>query len=462
MAESRRQLVLYITDQCTWMGVAPDHGTAGDAELRTLSIGRPAMPIDALDLDDFARSLAQGIRETVAGTIRCTAVLPSSWAFLQLVPDSAESRSDAALAYELEEFLPIEVESTTTAAVSIGAWHLAYTVLTHPIKHMVDVLGSHGIRVESLYVDLPLLAASPTGGSGTILADRERLAVMGTSDPEKTCLVNSAFHGGNPAASAFHAALAGAGVLQGKEPAELLVVAREPAGPLFPFQKAWGDAGKVLLGEGAVRRVVRLATEAPASSNLRRGPLAFQGRWSEAKRELASLCTAIVAVLIVVIARSEWQVGRLASAADSLTPALAKIYANAMPDAAAIPAAPALQLRSELTRLVGLTARHESIDGWDRSPLSTLDVLREVIDRIPSDIKLQLQGMDVHPSGCQLVGRTLSHDAAGRLVAAVNQDSRYLAEPPQTKLRDDRTVEFTIHVRHRHGEANGKRSPHTQ
>jgi hypothetical protein len=141
-----------------------------------------------------------------------------------------------------------------------------------------------------------------------------------------------------------------------------------------------------------------------------------------------------------------------AATIDHLTARRTQIYQRAFPEKAVPPGA-ALRLRSECIKLEGLTER-ATIETPDLKPssLETFDLLHDVTAAIPADLKLHVNEIQVDDRGIRLAGQTTSHTAAGKLVQELSAIPSLTVEPPRTKLRKDRTVDFRIRAeRGNHG-----------
>ena len=79
-----------------------------------------------------------------------------------------------------------------------------------------------------------------------------------------------------------------------------------------------------------------------------------------------------------------------------------------------------------------------------------LELLLRLTEHIPPNLKLHVTNIVVDDTNFKIVGQTTDHGAAGHLVQALNEMTGCEVDPPRTKLRKDRTVEFQIRARMRH------------
>jgi hypothetical protein len=139
-------------------------------------------------------------------------------------------------------------------------------------------------------------------------------------------------------------------------------------------------------------------------------------------------------------------------AAAALRPERDRIYASVFPGATPPPGA-ALRVQSERIKLSGLTEEGGPALPAQTSGLAALEVLHTVSASIPEQMRLFVQEIVLEPGEVRLSGLTTSHEAAGEFVQAMNKLSDLEVEPPRTKLRPDKTVDFRMTAR-RKGEVD--------
>lgn len=131
------------------------------------------------------------------------------------------------------------------------------------------------------------------------------------------------------------------------------------------------------------------------------------------------------------------------SAFAYLQPEIAEAYAAAFAGASPPPGA-AIRLRSERIKLQGLTGTDHSSPVLNTAGLIAFELLHAATAAIPPGMKLNLSEVIIEEDELRFAGQTTSHEAAGDWVSALNQAGTLTAEPPRTKLRPDKTVDFRI------------------
>jgi hypothetical protein len=135
---------------------------------------------------------------------------------------------------------------------------------------------------------------------------------------------------------------------------------------------------------------------------------------------------------------------RYETAASELRPLGEAAYTRVFPDAV-VPVGASLRLRSERISVEGLTqGSGPGVAAVRDSALETFQLLHAVTANVPPEVKLHVDEITLDSQGLKLAGRTTSHHAAGELVRTLNLNTDLSVAPPRTKLRTDKTVDFSI------------------
>ncbi len=416
----------------------------------------PHSPDDAESLVPVAENLGQQLRSDYPDGAVCQLIVPSNWCCPHLVDNLADRGGDQAVVFEYEQYVPFELEDVTCVRQALaGDASLVMGVPTEAMRRFLNTLDDHCFPAEVVTVDvapfLPNTAWPETAsGTNTILLDDRRLIVL----------------------------TPGAGT-QVADQIRIIYLGQD-SDPLVPHHLATclalappgNDQWRLLeLGEGADTQAVESAIESTGGTvircpretapgllldamqqadglvDLRQNELSYSGRWKSVTRRLVN-CAVATAVLFGVLAvRMRVDIVSHAHAMNELRELRADIYRQAFPDQP-IPPGASLRLQSERIKLEGLTetatGRGNSID---LNGLAAFELLQQAVARIPSGLKLHVTEIGVNHSALRISGQTTSHSAAGELVQQLNQIPMLAVDPPRTKLRKDRTVEFKIHAR---------------
>lgn len=414
------------------------------------------LPREATDLVPLGENVGSWLRAEFPDGLTCRLVIPASWCFIHSVDAAIGKKREQVALYEFEQFLPVDLDALTCVvqrtdedtALAIGA-------LTEPLSGLLAELERSRVFVEAIYVDALVLSdcgapETEPGGSGIILLDAGHMTLTGfNSTSDGPTVVRSVVLSSESGSSAADHVVTAIDILpvsfrhwhvldlgSGDEVCRVRdVVAEAGFGATCTFR-----------AESAQRLLDAAATDGH-EVDLRRDRLSFPGRWASVQRRLTA-CLATVLVLLVVIG-FKFRIDNtvVARGIDALVPIRNEIYAQAFPGQTPPPEA-ALRLRSERIKLEGLTHQgDEKTEIRSGNGLQLFELMHEILNQLPDDLKIAISEILLDERALSFKGRTTSHGQAGKLVHALNQIPTISAEPPNTKLRKDQTVDFRINAR---------------
>jgi hypothetical protein len=145
------------------------------AEPETRRLPACAGTMQPSDLAELIADAASGIGEHRG---RATLVIPSSWCYVHRIRVPQRRPSRTALAYALEEHLPLDVEQLTCDFVrTAGGDHLGVAIETARLRPLLDALDGRSVHVDRITIDVLNAAPQSTPG-GLIWCDEQHVAVF--------------------------------------------------------------------------------------------------------------------------------------------------------------------------------------------------------------------------------------------------------------------------------------------
>lgn len=451
------RFVIQVTDTATFVARYKRHNREwASAAVSEYAHGFRHLPRDPTDLDDYAEQLATWLRTDFPAGLTCRLVIPASWCFIHPVEFDAGRKPEQAAIFEFEQFLPLDLDETTCTACKPDCGPaLVVGVVTEPIRSLLATLEQCDVFVESVQVDALFTdgvgeTTQEAGAVGRLLIDESHatVAIFGSASAAPTVVRSVVTDSQDASAATRHVV-------------DTLVTSPLPCNE-WQVLSLHGDDGQsdvttALLQSGfnavelpsreSIQRTLDGAAMRDPAINLRRGELTYAGRWSSVQRRGVTCLAALALLLVAFGVKLRIENIRIAHGLDELRPKRSEIYAQVYPGETVPPEA-ALRLRSERIKLEGLTddGRDTGIKSSDNG-LALFSWLSGIVEQISADLKVNVTEILVDRRSVRLSGRTTSHGKAGELVQAINNVPPLAADPPQTKLRQDRTVDFRINAK---------------
>jgi len=423
---------------------------------RTYKIAAPRLPRTAGDVEAYGRELCRLLVADGVGPTPARVVVPPAWCLTQVVESPLRRWNEEAAILDAEQFLPVDLESLTCVGVYTGdRYGVVVGAFTEAIEWFLEALAEAGIDVESVRPaidDVPERSGSPNGtrGYGTAAIDDGSLALrVAVSADDAAPLVRTMLLPDSNQAEHIARAIEQSAACAAVWPQawEVRVFADE-ANADAVTQALEGRGCKVTRHDApaVIRRSIERAANVASPMELRRNRLSHAGRWRATVSRLTR-CSVVTAVLLLILGlRLRLDNLRHVQAITELGPTRDAIYAEVFPGQAVTSGA-ALRVESERIKLQGLTSNKQEGDAFAAPrPLEVFELLQSVTAAAPEQLKLFVNELVVDDQGLRLIGQTTSHSAAGDLVQALNRVPSIDVEPPRTKLRNDRTVDFHIHA----------------
>lgn len=417
-----------------------------------LALEAPALPLTARGAAEYGAALAERVAVVFGRGLHWRAAVPTAWCTIREVDTPPTGAGSEAVAFAFEALVPYAIEDLTWVSRGVGVNGLQVTaVATEPVAAMLTAMQDGGVWVDvltaSAFVVERLLAAESAAGGLVAWADaRHGCTAWLDTECARLVRIRSRLVGGG---ARCEAAAADDGLLSGRagEPVAMRVtlatcgqVASGVGGP------ACGDAEHAAQGGGAVSdAALSCALAEDGHPDLRLGGLACAWREEGLLRAVRSGCC-VVAVLAVLFGAG-WRLERRAAdrATAELRATMSDVYAEVFPGKAPPPGAAAV-VASHRRTLEGLTGARGADAAWSASA-DPLTVLGQVVAALPGDVKLNVSELAFDAGAVRLAGRTTSHNAAGEIVRAINTVPGLQSDPPQTRLREDDSVDVRIHIR---------------
>jgi hypothetical protein len=451
---ARRTMVCVITDT----GV---HAALCESRARMTTVierGQAAFSApDSLLAEYDATALAEAIQEVI-GQIReptgpVTLVVPMQWCFTHLLPGEGKRMDPESLGFELEPYLPLPLEEVVCAFEPLDNGRVfAAAIPLAPMAALVEGLEQRGVRVDRIAVDTAAAARGVTTpqGRGVVLLDARWGRFLGRGrgkDPEASVGVfGRQGHVATSHASDMSSQLAtdpnAENESDGWTSLELVPELNHAARTEDASTKSQPERSKKL-GAEAIDAIVTGACSG-VGLNLRTSALA-PGREAQEVSHLAVQVLSLALLLLMV------SVGGMQLRLRAIHRNLAQVDQQRLAvyqevfHADRLPPEAALRLASERVRLEGLTRRTKNTPTPLKPGLPPpLDVLRQLVAALPSDVRIMLTDARVDESQLVLHGQTVEHRDAERIAEAVAAAPGLESRPPRTTRLKTGEVEFTI------------------
>lgn len=452
------RLVIYVTDCRAYAAVYERRRRSWvRSALANYEVEFPFLPRTESDVSRSAAELARRLREEFPSGAVARLVIPANWCFTQSVEMPTERWADQSAAFELEPYIPVELESLTSAARRVGRrGAVVVGVHTEAMERLVNELEACSIHTEIITVDTMLLTAA-NGGTrsdctwGVLLVDHRRLSVAFAECPDRPGSIQRTLCMAPPEdPTLLRHQMTCATVTERRGCRHWRLMALDDGVSAVEFVALLRGRGHVVEEcppPDTIRYVADLAMGDDVL-DLRKDGLAYAGTWGRVRARAASCAVALLFFVLsaaVSIRADNVYYGR---ALAELRPATPALYHEVFPGQDVPPGA-ALRVRSECIKLKALTSQRGdgAATAVSRGGLAALELLDDAIRHVPADMKLYVTEIAATEVDVRVGGQTTAHDAAGRLVQALNTSRILAADPPRTKLLKDRTVEFRIHLK---------------
>ncbi len=403
------------------------------------------------DTDPLADAVATAVANTGIGPQTIVLVVPLQWCFTHVLTQPSRRSTTRSLAFLLEEYLPVPLEELTCAfSPQRNGQVLAAAVATEPMRRLLDALSRRGVNVESIAIDAveaPANAADEHSSSVAIVDTRwVRAAVVQGYNAVHGL---TAFGiGDEPGCTGITDALQRRRMIDKEQDGKWLILelaGQNPPRETVKFELERSAQGRSLLADDAVDAIATAVASRPLRLNLRTGALAGR-RHVERTLQLVHQCAVLALALVLLwIGGMELHRRVLTQNLSAVNTARLATYREVFVGKRLPPGA-ALRLASERIRLEGLTSSREaSTGGSSTAPrLDPLDGLRNVVEGLPSDVRVMLLGARLDEKQWTLRGQTMNHRDAERIVEAINSIPGVQCRPPRTTRLRMGGVEFSI------------------
>ena len=194
----------------------------------------------------------------------------------------------------------------------------------------------------------------------------------------------------------------------------------------------------------AVEAIARGAASRPLALDLRTAELTATSRWDSVPRLAQDCLVGALALVVFLTVAMALQTRSTHEYTQMVDGARLEVYRDLL-GGDRLPRGAAMRLASERIRLEGLTRHHEQPDGGTSGPpVAPLDTFRNIVDRLPEDVRVMLIDVRLDHKQITLRGQTARHRDAERIVEAMNTIPGVNASPPRTSRLAGGGVEFSI------------------
>lgn len=346
-----------------------------------------------------------------------------------------------AMAYRLEEHLPVSAEQFTSDFIESGTGHaLGACVETERLLIVVQALETHGIAVGPI-VPAAVLAASHFLKIGGV---RDAQLLMG---PDTVAAIQQT---GLDGFSVSHGRLVRWQWFSGRDDLPSNWDHHpEPSGPL----KTFGSVGAVLgiadpadsepctPSHAAVLFAASvLDGKAEPVLNFRRDAIASSRRGLPTCNAFTALAVAMVALLVTVSFVFLWR-GRVYEGLTRDAAVRQAVVFESLFEGHRIPGAVLTRLRSERAKFASLSGGDASVGA---AVSDAIEKLAEVLASLPADLRFRILELNIGQESIRIEGQARSHGDAEKLTSALRATGSYEVDPPRTQTQPQGEVSFTL------------------
>jgi hypothetical protein len=443
------QYTVFVGDDGWW--VVGVH----ESEARASPIA-PAAPEDAA-IESRAGAIRQQLADWGYADQPIVLALPSSWCLCATIStdDLARGRRRRAMAFRLEEHLPISAEEMVADYFStVRGEALGVCGELVKLRTITGALEAGGIRVRHICPAAFLAAAYAAdqrgkidgvliygiGGEGRRSAAGYDLVELREGKPIRWWWLaqdEAALRDRLAAWAAEHErpmqlAVIGSGPTpqwhQGCEGIELVEL-----GGISHDQAAAHHAAKIL--EGDVSPWI----------DFRRDALAQRDPHGVYRKPIRALVAAVAFLLICVSGIMQWRGWRYEALSRNYGEQQVEVFKSALPNQHVSPSVVKGRLLSERQRLEGLSGQAaEDASEEALRAVSALVHLREVLSRLPADLHYRILDLTIQPDLIRVAGQARSHAEAEKVVIGLRQSGKYEVDSPRTQALKESGVSFSF------------------
>jgi hypothetical protein len=436
--------ICIITD-ASLLITRPADRTAGsdEIELSHRALSAPATLNGDASPELLAAQIAEALPDEVPRPVELDLVIPLQWCFAHVLDASQAGNDHDALAYSLEEYLPLPLEDVTVDFIrGRDGTVLALAVPTAPMQSLLSGLQELQIEVNRVLVDAVTLQQH--SGSHMCILDQQWIRLL-TVDEEKAPGVVAIFarpDGGSLVETIQEQRTLRSLPADDNESSWLIadLEGSSPPGELATALEI--DANRLeAIAADEYARTLTIASRT-STHDLRRGALARPGRHATLHKLGQRCLVAVICLFLTVTAGMRLHITQLRQHQTEVNAARLATYQQVFSVERLLPGA-ALRLASERVRIEGLTQSRTAEPAVAGCPL---DALREVVTHLPQDVRIMLASIQVNEQQLILRGQTTEHREAERIADAVNKTGQFEARSPRTNRLKNGGVEFAIYA----------------
>lgn len=360
--------------------------------------------------------------------------------FVKLRPsDDVDLRDRAALAFELEDHLPIDAESFVADFVETGPSEISAIAIEHARwKPLTDAIESVGVSVRSI-VPAAVLATrgfvceAKTPDDGRLFwFDGNDVDVVDVTDGR---IVDWKHLRGSSDVIQRDRQFRGDAAMTwvgGEPPNETMPTAIEAA--IGPHQRL----PRPMMEYEAIGANAYAADQGGPWFDLRRDALAALDPFRAVHKNLRALALASVACFLTLVAAGYYRSVRIENRIAQLRDQQVDLFEKSFPDTKA-PGAILRRVRSEHARLVGARGGQASVG----APVNAPEILRRVLGSLPVDVRFRIEALAITDGSVDLDLQVRSPVDAGAVAAALSA-AGFATDPPVTLQKDAKTFTSTI------------------
>ncbi len=406
---------------------------------------------DATD-EQCAESVCAALHERGYAGEPVLLAVPSGWCAAASIPTDDLPRKDrqAAMAYRLEEKLPIAAEQFSAGFILGGGEALGVCVMLGKARPIVELIEARGVFVRSI-IPTALLATQHWVQSDSrttadvLIWQNNGWCDMFIFDPEHSRPVSWSFLPDDHRGITLHLSMMS---IHGREPLDVVLLG-DDSGPTakklseLPTVRDTTSRQEDIYLMAARDAGLILNDRSQPWVDLKSSELGAAGRIQQIREPMRAILVATVLMLVCLNAAILWRAHRYQGMAQHYANQQRQLFTDLFPGQKP-PHAIDKRLASEYKKISGMRGRSEALP----PPPIALSLLHQVLANLPRDIRFRLIEIRIEDDSVYLDGQARSHGDVGSITNAIGAaDGTLEAETRHTEqLSGGSGVSFVIVV----------------
>ncbi len=390
---------------------------------------------------NLVQAIVDAVEQLECAQHAVSLIIPSSWCYLASLDKPSKRFDPEAMSFEMEEALPVPLESLTTNFAIHKRNVIGVAVETKALKALIMALGECRLGVANVWVDVLVASAMARsrGSSNATLIDVDRSATINfvTENESRTYVRNRI--GGVPDDQR------GLTPNVDGDPAAEHAVLFDLRTPPLPNGDAKADSDSIGIG---ARELVTANVDVFDIPDLRTGPLAHKDRFADMYRRVSGVAILGIVLCCVLWGKGYRQQQSLQRQVVALRQEQAEVYKEVFPEGT-VPRNAATRLASERKDIEAL-ATTDAVGPILTAANRPMDDLNAFVKALPANVRILATEVLINAKQFSLRGHTASHRDAERIADAIALIKGMEVGSLRTSRLKNGGVKFSLKGRRKH------------